>query len=118
MSVLIKGLKIPMPERCWGCWFMDMQTGKCYADGNVRGLTKGYKRPADCPLMPIPDHGDLIDRDALVALWEKDIVGNKENGITDYTYTDMEEIYREFIYDAKMLHAVIPAERSKNEHTD
>ena len=62
-------------------------------------------------IIAVPDHGDLIDREALVALWEKDIVGNKESGITDYAYTDMEQIYREFINDAKMFRAVIPAER-------
>ena len=66
MSVLIKGLKMPMPERCWDCRFMDLQTGKCYADGSVRGTAKGYKRPADCPLFPIPDHGDLIDKNRMI----------------------------------------------------
>ena len=95
MNVLIKGLHMPMPDRCWDCRFMDLQTGKCYADGSVRGMANGYIRPADCPLLPIPDHGDLIDMDALV------IKGGRANG-------------KMFLAELlKNMPVVIPAERSE-----
>ena len=47
MSILIKGMK--MPESC----------GKCFV-GNREICVNG------CPLVPVPPHGDLIDRDALI----------------------------------------------------
>ena len=65
MSILIKGME--MPQSCWDCEFeaptIDhheccILTKKSYN----WGLTT---RPSDCPLVPVPPHGDLIDRDAL-----------------------------------------------------
>lgn len=109
MSVLIKGMK--MPKGCLGCPCINAKYNECMI--LQRRATDVMTRMTDCPLVELPDHGDLIDREALVALWEKDIVDNKESGITDYAYTDIEQIYREFIYDAKMFRAVIPAERSE-----
>lgn len=81
MSVLIKGME--MPDRCFACPMCD--TDCC-------GVSKGpyieYRevdvdiaidhRPDWCPLVPVPNHGDLIDRDEL----EKDIenyVGGEES---------------------------------------
>lgn len=107
-SVLIKGMK--MPQSCLLCPFGD-EFGKCCVNAE---LEDANELTHSCPLIELPDHGDLIDRDVLVALWEEDIVDNKESGITDYAYTDIERIYREFIYDAKMFRVVIPAERSED----
>lgn len=102
MSVLIKGMTMPMPEKCWDCRFMDLQTGKCYADGSVRGTAKGYKRPADCPLFPIPDHGDLIDRSKL----KDEFIGDAFSGRGGFA-----------VWSGDILSApvVIPAERSEDE---
>lgn len=60
MSVLIKGLK--MPTSC--------VNGGCPIDGRYcdlwwKGGGGSYGRHRDCPLIELPDHGDLIDRDAL-----------------------------------------------------
>lgn len=67
MSVLIKGMK--MPKTC--------MNGGCPIDGKYCDLWwkaggGSYGRHRDCPLIEIPDHGDLIDRDALNATdsWE------------------------------------------------
>lgn len=56
MSILIKGMK--MPKCCDDCDFIQHGVGDwCYiTEKNL---------PCDCPLIELPDHGDLIDRDAL-----------------------------------------------------
>ncbi len=66
MSVIIKGME--MPKSCWDC-------GLCYnavycKELKVRFLDRedfepGERRLPDCPLVPVPDHGRLIDADAL-----------------------------------------------------
>jgi hypothetical protein len=71
MSIYIKGME--MPKGCFECPFKHRgfngseTVHYCYAickevsdDGDI---------DADCPLIPVPPHGDLIDRDALP--WEK-----------------------------------------------
>ena len=60
MSILIKGMK--MPKTC--------MNGGCPIDGKYCDLWwkaggGSYGRHRDCPLIELPDHGDLIDRDAL-----------------------------------------------------
>ena len=49
MSVLIK---MEMPKSCLECPLL-----------YVTSLCDGFK---PCPLVPVPPHGDLIDRDALI----------------------------------------------------
>ena len=115
-GLYIKGIE--MPTVCEECPCFVFQGLGAMSYCNVTSDSIGFEeaeshRLKNCPLIELPDHGDLIDREALVALWEEDIVNNKESGITDYAYTDMEQIYREFIYDAKMFRAVITAERSE-----
>ena len=54
MSVLIKGME--MPPNCGHCF---LRRGEC-----KERIYMQY-RPDNCPLVPVPPHGDLIDRDAL-----------------------------------------------------
>lgn len=58
MSVYIKGMK--MPTSCRACMFSrtDIRNTDWCA------LTE-KDLPCDCPLVPVPDHGDLVDRNAL-----------------------------------------------------
>ena len=58
MSVLIKGMK--MPSGCDDCRFY--VDGACYA----KKWGDRYDEQ-DCPLVKVPDHGDLIDRAAALA---------------------------------------------------
>lgn len=60
MSVYIKGME--MPKSCGYCPFRyrAMEGDECMF--NVRS-TEYQKRPDDCPLIPVPDHGRLIDAD-------------------------------------------------------
>lgn len=72
MSVLIKGMK--MPKCCDVCQFSDWsnlhQTALCKVHdyelcfGDYSQEYKS-KRSNNCPLVELPKHGDLIDRNAL-----------------------------------------------------
>lgn len=55
MSVLIKGME--MPEHCGYCRFR--------YDGICHALQKTQYSKEDCPLVPVPPHGKLIDADVL-----------------------------------------------------
>ena len=70
MSILIKGME--MPESCHKCEFIDiLPTCPCrkMEDGdfwyNVSLAVDVHK---DCPLVPVPPHGRLIDADANLAV--------------------------------------------------
>ena len=64
MSVYIPGME--MPKNCYGC--------PCNKDDGFGFFTCGVTRsecdfislPPNCPLIPVPDHGRLIDADALI----------------------------------------------------
>ena len=72
MSVYIKGME--MPKSCFSCPMND--TDCC---GISRGSYIEYRevdvdvaingRPEWCPLIPVPDHGDLIDRTTVKDYW-------------------------------------------------
>lgn len=68
MSVLVKGME--MPEKCANCPIcVAMPLGdyvvyhKCAL---LNLLASKRSRRNDCPLIPIPPHGRLIDADALL----------------------------------------------------
>ena len=91
MSILIKGMK--MPETC--------MYGGCPIDGKYCDLWwkmggGEYGRHRDCPLVEIPDHGDLIDRDEQIErAWRLEL--------------NTRELIAEMLNTATV---VIPAERS------
>ena len=69
MSVYIPGME--MPTSCFYCPFrekVDPDDYVCMALNKefeeTFSLIAGH-RHKDCPLVPVPPHGDLIDRDAL-----------------------------------------------------
>lgn len=82
MGVYIKGM--PMPSSCGSCWFCRAVsnekwhcrlTGKSFASysvgwGNENNTGENgqhpYIRRDDCPLIPVPPHGRLIDADELI----------------------------------------------------
>lgn len=64
MSVYIKGMK--MPKNCHLCPMCLMRF--CQAGDrelSERETRPNAKRPEDCPLLPVPPHGRLIDADKL-----------------------------------------------------
>lgn len=73
MSILIPGLE--MPTGCAECPFemYYFNTGETRCRATNKTLETSYcptsyeKRDLDCPLVPVPEHGRLIDADALMA---------------------------------------------------
>ena len=71
MSILIKGME--MPTSCAFCpmfddvytHFGDEEVYVCKLGVNLNYYQYAGNEPKDCPLVPVPPHGDLIDRDAL-----------------------------------------------------
>ena len=58
MAVLIKGME--MPNNCRDCWH------SLCCKYTLTGDERYYSKSDDCPLVPVPEHGRLIDADALV----------------------------------------------------
>ena len=97
MSVLIKGMK--MPENCFNCRFSrwDVEGGFCdllNEDADMR-----FKRHDDCPLIPVPAHGRLVDAD--------DVIAEARSG--NYWWETEEEIPGLL----NEVPTIIPAERSE-----
>lgn len=60
------GIYLPnmeMPKSCWDCPLLN--TSPCACKGYSTALEHTTNRHPDCPLVPVPDHGRLIDVDAL-----------------------------------------------------
>ena len=60
MAVLVEGMEIPK-----GCGFCPLRHeardgDECYLGAS---LTEYQKRPDNCPLVPVPEHGRVIDAD-------------------------------------------------------
>lgn len=64
MSILIKGMK--MPKSCIECMFYRAYSLN-YDYCCISSATPKEYVPADCPLVDLPDHGDLIDREYAIA---------------------------------------------------
>ena len=64
MSVLIKGMK--MPQNCDSCPMLYEYRFCALTDDHASSIEwkMEEKRMPNCPLIELPDHGDLIDRDA------------------------------------------------------
>lgn len=61
-GVYIKGME--MPTSCAKCRLFG-EYGCPFVGPVGYALTEG-RRNEDCPLIPVPDHGDLIDRDVFL----------------------------------------------------
>ena len=101
-SILIKGMK--MPKSCDDCIFVQ-PGGKHWCYIAEKDL------PCDCPLVELPDHGDLIDRDAFRKTMYHD---------TFETDSDLQKWesgcwirYKMFERNIKSAPVVIPAERNE-----
>ena len=79
MGVYIKGMEIP--KSCLDCkvhYVWGSGRPQCLINGEFIDDPNAYKqkRLEECPLIPVPDHGRLIDADALT----------REQGFHDYKY--------------------------------
>ena len=75
MSILIKGME--MPECCGYCPF----EYKNYCMAKPSLAVESADRHPRCPLVPVPPHGDLMDRDDFLATCPELVGGYKH--ITD-----------------------------------
>jgi len=97
MSILIKGME--MPKNCWDCPLIN--TNPCACKGYSTALEHVTDRHADCPLVPVPPHGRLIDADALREDW-------LENGENEYVYDT-----NAFLDSLDSAPTIIPAEEGE-----
>jgi len=56
-----------MPTGCVSCDFADYGTTDPFCRRLMRTITRHSERMQDCPVHFVPDHGDLIDRSAMLA---------------------------------------------------
>ena len=63
MSVLIKGMNMPKSCRPGDC---PLAVWACELWKSVNNLGEKKEKHKDCPIVEIPEHGDLIDRDDLL----------------------------------------------------
>lgn len=99
MAVLIKDMEMPMS--CWRCPFcltVDPDTYRCIPTGHEFESTFDAINHivCDCPLVPVPPHGRLIDADALIE-------ANAELADCDFIHPRIESTLREVIEDAPTI---------------
>ncbi len=105
MGVYISGLK--MPKDCETCPFWEGEVNGCPITHYFTIRRKGVDRPEWCPLLPVPDHGDLIDRDALMARYAEEI---KPSNNSDFMRPPR---WNDAVQLTELAPVVIPAERSE-----
>jgi len=94
-GIYIKGMEIP--ESCLDCkvhYVWGSGRPQCLINGEFIDDPNAYKqkRLEECPFIPVPDHGDLIDRDSAV-----------HDLAFDYAYAAADLV--------KELPAIIPADK-------
>lgn len=95
MSVLVRGME--MPKNCWECSLSDVDDdyGRCCLFSGIACLNIG--RQDNCPLVEVPPHGDLIDRDNLL---EKAYYDYNE---TTHDYNKFRVVFEDDIIDAPVI---------------
>lgn len=112
MSILIKGLA--MPDCCWNCPCCDGEYGECNISGEKIKIAD--VRLTDCPLIKLPNHGDLIDREELSAAMYHEAFETDSN----MQKWDSGCWIRYKMFENKMNETpvIIPAERSEDDKTE
>lgn len=117
MSVLIKGMETPFSCLVCPCSGIDNtddgnEVWVCEAS-KLRQLTvedKIVHRPEWCPLVPVPYHGDLIDREA----WKKSLIDEGETmGIDGFSIDGLSA--DDICYAIENAPVIIPAERREED---
>lgn len=106
MGLYIKGMEMPK----YGCDHCFLRTGnycgRIEKNESVVEYARKSERHPDCPLVPVPPHGKLIDADA--------ILQEATKGEEPFDWIDKNELLRLF-FDAP---TIIPYEQSQNEPTE
>ena len=108
MSILINDMEFP--TSCLECPLTDGHSASCLiTEQSVYFFIN--KRHNDCPLVPIPPHGRLIDADALIrgikadAIWEYEPTNEYDSGIRAGAMAVMRSV--------RNAPTIIPAEESE-----
>ena len=110
MGVYIKGME--MPKCCGDCDFLYDFFG-CMETWESMALIDwelGKKRLPNCPLVEVPDHGDLIDRETIV-----DSVCNGVCSCSECSFNQNPFDSCVLQTNLEKLKVVIPAEKAKND---
>lgn len=81
MGIYIKGME--MPKSCFYCPFRKkVNPDDCVCMAMNREFEETFaliagRRHKDCPLVEVPDHGDLIDRDLLLNNVDADVLEDR-----------------------------------------
>lgn len=104
MSILIKGMDVP--SNCDLCIFDNGVNCMVYppSEDMIYDIADG--RPDWCPLIELPNHGRLIDADALMEIC---ILGNKDK-LNRNEYTSVSTAYKLFAKDIDDAPTIIEAE--------
>lgn len=62
MSVIVRGME--MPTNCFLCPLSVLNENRLFCEVTKNEVLRA-KIDAECPLVPVPPHGDLIERDKL-----------------------------------------------------
>ena len=123
MSILIKGME--MPGCCGGCLFYGLESAGDgmywdYCRYNCVPIEDPYTgRRSDCPLVYVPPHGDLIDRNKLYnktadweaqALYMVEATANDEKTTQWRKWTTVLTERSAFKFDVADAPTIIPAE--------
>ena len=97
-----------MPATCSQCWNCDKDANGWYCVIQMHYVEKTYEtsRPEWCPLITLPPHGDLIDKNALIKQLE---------GLLKYSMPDSHTAQRtrEMIVELGVAPTIIPAEEGE-----
>ena len=104
-------INMEMPTNCGECPFYWEQRGV-----NKESVEEGYRtdreRHPDCPLVPVPPHGRLIDADDFI---------KRINELVRQAHTDGFDLgaawYTAFIRHIELAPTIIPADKEGNDET-
>lgn len=112
MGVYIRGME--MPKNCIKCKLC--VSYKCVLTGEIRWSDEfdyDSKRFEDCPLVPVPPHGRLIDADALITKDNKDYEAALDATTTVATKSMIMRIHEQMQSVISETPTIIPAEPCK-----
>lgn len=104
-GIYIKGME--MPTKCQECLLAKLSpTGESLICDGTLSRVSWDERPFDCPLVPVPPHGRLVDEDVQDAQIEA-LIERHLHGYTKSTWDFVCEL-RDIL---KRNHTIIPADK-------
>lgn len=105
MSILIKDME--MPTTCFYCPLSVLSGERLFCEVTKDEVVRA-KRPSDCPLVPVPPHGRLIDADTMITSIKRQTGFCKIMG--DDLATIAEVLEKGFLQEIENAPTIIPAD--------